>query len=526
MRVFALLLAAASLCAQPPTDRLGRGTPKSSFLNFLRVAHQGNFQQAALYMEFAPGQAEPQRRELARKLLFILDRGYVGNLDGLSTKPEGSSDDRLPPDRELVGNISGLEQSGAVELVRVTEAGQRVWLISQSTIDQVPTLFPEFGFPWIEDRLPRPLLDLHLFSMPLWVLIAIAGALPLSLGLAWAIGWLILKITPAPWTTATRPSLPVVTFIGLLFHSAVSRALGLALVYRIWYTRVIIVLFIVLAVWIIFGVIATLDKRAREYLLKNNLSATQAGLQLGRRILQILVILIAVLFGLRSLGYDITAALAGLGIGGLAIAFAAQKTLENVFGGFSLLSDQSIRVGDPCLFGATAATVEEIGLRATRFRTLQRSVLYIPNGQLASMNIENLGQRDKILFRHTIGVKYGLKRDEMHELLADLRDLLNKDSRLDPDGRRVHFLKFGPYSLDIELFAFVLTNDWKTFLDIQEELLSEIMRIVEKHDTDFAFPSQTLYVEQGQLPFAPEMKGPQAAPAHDASGAPAPPPAP
>jgi MscS family membrane protein len=495
------------MCAQTPTDRLGRGNPKGSFLNFLRVSHQGNFAQAALFMEFEQGTGEEQKKDLARKLLFILDRGYVGNLDGLSTKAEGSGDDRLPPDRELVGNISGLEQSGNVELVRVTEAGQKVWLISKETVAEIPLLFPEFGFPRVEAMLPRPLLNIHVFSMPLWVLIGILAALPAAMALAWGIAWVVVRLAPKHWVAWEKPSLPVVIFLGLILHSVVSRTLGLPLVYRVWYTRAIIVLFLVLAVWIIFGVIATLDKKAREYLLRNNLNATQAGLQWGRRGLQMLVVLVAVLSGLKSLGYDITAALAGLGIGGIAIAFAAQKTLENVFGGFSLLSDQSIRVGDTCLFGTTPATVEEIGLRATRFRTLQRSVLYIPNGQLATMNIENLGQRDKILFRHTIGVKYGLNRDGVESLVRDLRDLLEKDHRLDPESRRVHFLKFGQYSLDIELFAFVLTSDWKTFLDVQEELLTEIMRIVEKHDTDFAFPSQTLYVEQGQLP----LNGPAAA---------------
>jgi MscS family membrane protein len=181
-----------------------------------------------------------------------------------------------------------------------------------------------------------------------------------------------------------------------------------------------------------------------------------------------------------------------------------------------MLSDQSIRVGDACQFGTTVATVEEIGLRATRFRTVQRSVLYIPNGQLATMNVENLGQRDKILFKHVIPVKYGLKPDEMEKLLADLTALLEGDERLDAEARRVHLLRFGAYSLEIELFAFVLTNDWVEFLGIQEDLLLKIMRIVDKHGSDFALPSQTLYVEQGQLPFAPEMKAMEAKP--EASG--------
>jgi MscS family membrane protein len=115
------------------------------------------------------------------------------------------------------------------------------------------------------------------------------------------------------------------------------------------------------------------------------------------------------------------------------------------------------------------------------------------------MNIENLGQRDRILFKHVIGVKYGMESGGMRGLLDELRELLEKDERISAEGRRVQFLKFGTYSLDIELFAYVLTPDYAYFLTVQEELLLRVMEIVKKHDSDFAFPSQTLYVEKGRL---------------------------
>jgi len=125
--------------------------------------------------------------------------------------------------------------------------------------------------------------------------------------------------------------------------------------------------------------------------------------------------------------------------------------------------------------------------------------MFIPNGQLATMTIENLGLRDQILFKHVIGVKYGMEPSEMTALLEELRLLLAKDARVAVEGQRAQFLKFGTYSLDIELFAYVLTNDYAEFLRIQEELLLGVMMIVRKHDSEFAFPSQTLYVEKGRL---------------------------
>jgi MscS family membrane protein len=320
------------------------------------------------------------------------------------------------------------------------------------------------------------------------------------MALSYGFCWLALRAIPERWWTATKPSVAAVLFVGLVLHNLASRLLGLPLLYRVWYSRVLTLLWLIVITWAIFGVIRHLDRRAREYLLSNHLSSTQSMLQLGRRLLQALVLLGAVLSGLKAFGYDITAALAGLGIGGIAVAFAAQKTLENVFGGLTLLSDGSIRVGDSVKFAATVGTVEDIGLRATRFRTVERSMLYVPNGQLAAMNIENLGQRDKILFRHTVGVKQGLEPGAMKELLASLERLLAEDSRVAAEGRRVRFLKIGAYSFEIELFAFIQTSDWGQFLIVQQELLLSVMEIVRRHDTDFAFPSQTLYVEQGQLP--------------------------
>lgn len=498
----------------PALDRLGRTTPKSSFLGFLRSAHDGNYEKASFYAQFPDGMSAKERIELVRELNFVLDRGFVGNLDSISSQAEGGADDGLAPDREGIGSVFANEQTSPVQMVRITENGQQIWLLSKETLELGSQLFPELGFPALEQLLPRVLIDRHFMSMPLWVLLAILIALPLAMGLSWLLSLGAVSFLPMKWEIARRPNFPIVLFLGLILHNFASRTLGLPLIYRVWYTRLLTILWLAAFVWVIFSVIGHLDRRTKEYLARNGLSSTQSILQLGRRLLQIIVLTGAVLIGLSSFGFDITAALAGLGIGGIAIAFAAQKTLENVFGGLSLLSDQSIRVGDSCQFAATTATVEDIGLRATRFRTVQRSALYIPNGQLATMNIENLGQRDQILFRHTIGVKYGMESSGMRGLLEEIRLLMALDERVSAEGRRVQFLKFGTYSLDIELFAYILTNDHPEFLKIQEELLLRVMEIVKKHDSEFAFPSQTLYVEKGSLELgAPPAVGPDGPPA-------------
>jgi MscS family membrane protein len=186
--------------------------------------------------------------------------------------------------------------------------------------------------------------------------------------------------------------------------------------------------------------------------------------------------------------------LAGLGIGGLAIALAAQKTLENLFGGVSVLADEVIRVGDTCRFGDRVGTIEDISLRSTRIRTTERTELSIPNGALAAMNVENLTRRDKILFNPTLGVRYETSADQLRYLLAEVRRMLYEHPKVESESARIRFANFDNSALSLEIFSYVLTPDFAEFTVIREDLLLRIMDLVRKSGSDFAFPSRTLYM--------------------------------
>ena len=197
---------------------------------------------------------------------------------------------------------------------------------------------------------------------------------------------------------------------------------------------------------------------------------------------------------LRLSGFDLTAVLTGLGLGGVAIAFAAQKTLEHLLGGIMVISDKPIQVGDFCRAGEFQGVVEDIGLRSTRLRTLDRTVVSIPNGQLATMSLENFTLRDRIRFRHVIGLRYETAADQLRYVLAEIRRLLYEHSKVDSQDARVRFVAFGHSSLDVEILAYVMATDFAVFLAIQEDLLLRIMDIIEAGGTSVAFPSQTMYV--------------------------------
>jgi MscS family membrane protein len=230
--------------------------------------------------------------------------------------------------------------------------------------------------------------------------------------------------------------------------------------------------------------------------------AASAGslIRLSQAVLKV-VILAAVAFTcLGLLGFQLTPALAGLGLSGVVLAFAAQKTLENVFAGVSLLSDETIRVGDFCVIGTQKGTVESIGLRSTTLRTLDRTLLSIPNGPLAAMTIENFAYRDKISFNPMINLRYETTAEQMRTVLAGFWRLIEEDPRLETDGSRARFVRLGPSSLDVEIYSYVLTRNWEEFNAIREELLLRIMEIVETAGTGFAFPSQTLYLSRDTPP--------------------------
>jgi MscS family membrane protein len=261
----------------------------------------------------------------------------------------------------------------------------------------------------------------------------------------------------------------------------------------IFFAYVAFTLTVIGATWLgvrFIDIIFRLKERQLAVVSTNKISV----LQLGRKLSKILVVISGTLVILYIADINLTAVLTGLGVGGIAVAFAAQKTLENLFGGIMVASDQPVRVGDFCKAGDYKGTVEDIGLRSTRIRTLDRTVVSVPNGQLAVMSLENFTLRDKVWFHHTVQLRYETASDQLRFILAEIRKLLYAHPKVESDSARVRFIGFGNSSLDLEIFAYVSETDYASFLIIQEDLLLRIMEIVEASGSGFAFPSQTTYI--------------------------------
>ena len=244
--------------------------------------------------------------------------------------------------------------------------------------------------------------------------------------------------------------------------------------------------------------INTLSSYGEQRLRESNRFGGLSAISFFRNSAKFILVLIALLIALDTIGVNVTAGLAALGIGGIALALGAQKTIENIVGGLSVIFDQPVSVGDFCKVGDTLGTVEKIGMFSTRIRTLGRTVVTIPNADFSTRLIENYAKRDMFWYHTVLGLRYETTSDQMRYILVELRKILYAHPKVDPDPARVRFLGYGSDALKVELFAYTHAADWNEFLGIQEDINLRLAKVIEDSGSGFAFPSQTLYLSKDQ----------------------------
>ena len=493
---------AASGPPQSP-DALGRDTPAGTVVGFMRAASEKNFQRAAQYLDTRG--IRDGVEEHIRQLHAVLNRGLSSrDLAQLSRVPEGILEDGLAPTVERVGVVKTKSTTLDIVLERVSPSdGAPIWRFSATTLKEVPALYQEVRPLWIEGQLWAPLRETRFLDVPLWQWLVI----PLSLLLVIAVARLLSRglfaiMRPVFfWITGERGAARRAEITGPIRVIALSLAVSfwfsvttLPLLARFTLGRLAVAFGIVGVAWLLMRFIDVGTQLAEARLRRANDLGGITIAQLIGRLGKVLTVLVAALTLLYIANVDLTTALAGLGIGGIAIALAAQKTIENLLGGIMIISDQPVRVGDFCRAGDVLGTVESIGLRSTRIRTLDRTVVSIPNGNLATQNLENYGIRDKFWFRPTLALRYETQADQLRYVLAEIRRMLYEHPQVENDAARIRFARFGSSSLDLDVFAYVRSGDMAGFLEVQEDLLLRIMDIVERSGTGFAFPSSTTYL--------------------------------
>ncbi|MEO8054887.1 MAG: mechanosensitive ion channel family protein [Acidobacteriota bacterium] len=493
----------APAAAEAAGDPYRRETPYGAFLGFMRAAAKDNWTTAAEYLQWPKG-SKKSREEIARELKAVLDERFTGDLEKLSRTPLSNVDGGLGPDYERAGTVERGEESFDVLLVRTRPAeGPAIWLVSSQTLRDIPAAFADLSVPELDRIMPSLLRRQVGGSYRLWQILAFL----LLLAAAWLVARLLVygaarlvdrTASRRQGFANIRSSLasfraPIALLVAIPLHASFVDRMGLPLLGRYAYARGVRLAFVFAVGWLLVQLVGFLTSRATMRLLASGQAATSS-LTIGRRVLQGIVVLGAAIAALGVLGVNLTATLAGLGIGGLAVAFAAQKSLENLFGGVVVLTDKILRVGDVVKVGTVQGEVEDVTLYATRIRTFERTVVSIPNGMMMTSQIENLSRRDKFLFRHTLGLTFETTAAQMQAVLDACRKRLASNPRVESATARVRFRKLSAYTLDVEVFAYLLVPDWAAFLAAQEELLVSLMHAVEEAGSGFAFPTQTTYL--------------------------------
>jgi MscS family membrane protein len=494
----------ANAPAKPGFDPLGREAPYGTVFGFLEAAQAGNYGIAAQYLQLSPARRQTQGEALAMKLNVAMNRAFVGNLRP-SRQPEGTPQEDVAPDRQKLGTMVSGHAEVDVELVRVSDPNVgKVWLFSAESLSKIPELYDQIQARRVETRLPAWVVKHELAGMPLWQWLALLLMIPVAAAAVWLL--LVVVHIPVRWWAVKhgQPALvqwrsvsaPEWLLVGTLVHRILASYLGMPLLPRHYYLQLTAVLVVVGANWILWRVIRWLLRRVRNRALARGHAGTGSLMLLAERLVKAAVFVMAVFTILGILGFNMTTALAGLGIGGLAIGFGAQQTIANLFGGVSVLGDEVIRVGDVCRFGDRTGTVEDIGLRSTRVRTEERTLLAIPNGTVATINVENLSRRDKMLFKTVLALQSNTRADHVRYVLSEVRQVVDGHPKIEKTSVRVRLIELTPASTNVELVCYILTQDFNEFAEVREDLLLRIMNFVEDSGTAFASPSQTLYLSQ------------------------------
>jgi len=217
---------------------------------------------------------------------------------------------------------------------------------------------------------------------------------------------------------------------------------------------------------------------------------------------KVAVVVLGAVALLGQWGVPVASLVAGLGIGGLAVALAAQKTVENLIGSLSIGVDVPFKMGDYIRVDGLEGNVEAIGLRSTRVRTLDRTLVTIPNGKLADARIETFGARDRIRLYCTLSLVYGTTAAQLRAVLEGVEAAIRGHPLAWQEEVRVRFVALGHHALEVEVMAWLQTSDWLRFQAARQELLLRFLEVVERSGTAFAFPTQTVHLAGPEAPRA------------------------
>ena len=486
---------------EPSAAEPAPGSPRAALQRFFEAGRKGRFAEAGNYLEL-PSTREAERPLLARRLLAVLDRYVWVDLDKVSDVEDGALNDGLPPKLEQIATIS--VQGKASEPVRLIRHGGS-WTFSPSTVEKINGWYEDLPDRWLLDNLPAPLLRQGPRNLLWWQWIGLLLGAVVGAILGVMLGAVVRKLlgraaskTPTVWDDriVARSRGPLALAFGLGMLRALLPLLLLYEPAEAFVHQALRGLFLANLLWAVWRFVDVVAELSWDSPWSHSHAGSRALIPLARRAGKAVVAAAAIVLLLSALGYPVTSLIAGLGIGGLALALASQKTVENLFGAFSLGIDQPFREGDFIRVEDVTGTVERLGLRSTRIRTPDRTLVSIPNGKLADMRLETFAARDRMRLGCTLGLVYGTSAAQLKTVLAGIEEALRKHPKLWPEGVSVRLVELGSSALSIEVSCWFDTPSWDEFTLIRQDMLLAFLNVIEQAGTSLAFPTQTLQLEQ------------------------------
>jgi len=501
--------AAAPAPPPAPVDPLGRTTPHGCVLGFLRAAEAKDYHKAADYLD---GKRPPkQDEELAQQLKYLLDQGLSTSIDDLSRSPNGNVEDELRLSRDSVGTVKTPSGDLKVMLDHVERPGKpAIWLFSQETLHLVPAAYASLHPTDYEHYFPAWTARVRFLSVPLWrwtvILISLVIVLVAASLLTRAMIWLLTRILRKRLSRRVEDSIlalktPIfcltLAIIGSVAGERAITALGrhywgIAALYLGW----------VSAAWLLVRISDTCVNFVRDRYFQRLQVERATFVSLLGRLFKIFVGLVLIIVLLTRAGVNVSALIAGLGIGGIALALAAQKTLADLFGGLSIIMRGAVRVGDFCQIDGITGTVEDIGISAVSLRTLDRSIVSIPNSKVAEVGLQNFQLRDQFWLRQVFTLQFDTPHDVVKIVLDKITEILSGHPDIDKSSARARLINLTSSGPQIEVFAYYRKPgaDWAAFLAQQEGLVLKMMGAIEAAGASLASPVGALRMETSNSP--------------------------
>ncbi len=479
---------------------LNISTPLKSVIALRDNANNHNWKEAVKYLDLRyiePKISDEQAETLVRQLQIIWKQQNILDLSTISNTPEGHKNDKLPAYRDLIGYLEIRKGKIPVYMQQVPDGkGGRIWKVSNSTISKLPEIWDELGYHPLVESISTHLPDFQIFGLYNFQLIGLL----LIIFLSWILSALVRSLLQKLFSLTKYYKenmlqfirIPLRLFLFFIFINMSIGSLGLTINTRVWLESG--VLNYLAGIFLALGIIELITAIFINRSEKNE--HTLAVVRPLVTILKIVTVIVIILSWFEKAGYNVATILTGLGIGSLAVALAAQKTLENVFGAFTLYLAKPIQSGDFCQFGNISGTVEEVGLRSTRIRKLDRSVVFVPNSVFASSSVENFSEIDRRLYNKELRITLETTPAQIRHLLIALRTLIISHSKTLDTAARVRFENIERDCFLIVINVYIDTKSLDEYKAISEDINLHILEILAHEDVRLAIPEQQIFISR------------------------------